>query len=424
MEYFDRLGSYVRDLWKQKQYDERCFPQVAYAALSEMPPYKNTSFEEVVEYALRSESLPTQADLQGEFGQPPLTVYSGRDFRIEVLFWTGATPAIHQHAFSGAFHVMHGSSLHTTWDCKVEERVSSHLLYGQINLGQAELLNLGDIRIIHCGPRFIHATFHLETPTVSIVVRTTNEQDQLPQYAYLPPTICYNARDNIASIKRKEQILAMLVNAGRAEQHDECLHQLFASSDPYSLFHYLYQANLVRDKQAFEELLSAAAVHQGKLVENMRPAASYVRRQGEITKLRSKVTNLDLRFLLALLINVPDGEALLRLVRSRWPDEDPISKFIAGIKQLSDADQLGEKLSDPWLLVLECLLRGLGGKVEIERAFVLKYGEAQVQNQRTKIQNLAESVRHFWLFRPLFDKLTSDNAAGQTVPMIASRMAG
>jgi hypothetical protein len=53
--------------------------------------------------------------------------------------------------------------------------------------------------------------------------------------------------------------------------------------------------------------------------------------------------------------------------------------------------------------MLGCLLRGKTGQSEILKAFADKNGEAQVEKQLTKIDNLSTTVRRFWLFRPLFE---------------------
>jgi hypothetical protein len=411
MEYFEKLGSYTGQLWKKLDCDERRFPEAANDALAQMPPSRHTTFEEVVEHALTAETLPYQTDLGAEFGQPPLTVYESRDFRIEVLFWTGATPAIHQHAFSGAFHVMHGSSIHIAWNFDFQERVSTHLQFGRVHIQKAELLKLGDTRPIIAGNGFIHTTFHLDTPTLSVVVRTTNDQEHMPQYAYYPPSICYNPRDNEPYIRRKAQILAMLVNSGRADEHDRWIKELLDEIDTYSAFNYLYQAHLLRDKAKLEELLAVAKVRHPRLIENLAPALVHARRQAEITKIRGKVkaTDTEVRFLLALLINITDHETILALMKERYAGADPVSKFVAAVKHLSDADLLGEKFTEPWLWMLECLLRGKTKKDEILKAFEDKYGAAQVEKQLTKIGNLSTTVGRFWLFRALFEHFPQDD---------------
>src|SRR5260370_34418632 len=138
-EFFQKLGSLVNRLWKDRDYKEQDFPEVAMRGLSELAPDQHVSFWDVAKWALTCERLPGQADLSAKFGQPPLTVYSGRDFRIEVLFWVTGIPAIHQLSFSGAFHVMHGSSLQSLWSFELAEQVALRLALGRISLMKAEL---------------------------------------------------------------------------------------------------------------------------------------------------------------------------------------------------------------------------------------------------------------------------------------------
>ena len=116
MEFFHRLGTLTGRFWHERGYRLADFPAAAMRALTELPPNQHVTLSDAVRWALLEDPLPRQHDMAGAFGQPPLTVYHwGRDFRIELLFWVTGVPVIHQHAFSGAFHVLHGSSLHTEW---------------------------------------------------------------------------------------------------------------------------------------------------------------------------------------------------------------------------------------------------------------------------------------------------------------------
>ena len=78
-------------------------------------PSKLTAWD-VVEWALKQEELPPQRDLHGNFADPPITIYSGPRFHIDVYFWFEGTTAIHQHAFCGAFQVLLGSSIHSWYE--------------------------------------------------------------------------------------------------------------------------------------------------------------------------------------------------------------------------------------------------------------------------------------------------------------------
>lgn len=405
MKLFDELGAIVTAEWKQSDYDERQFPHAAMTALAHFPPSEHATFESVVEHALTSDPMLYQTDLDAEFGQPPLTVYWGRDFRVEVLFWTGVIPAVHQHGFSGAFHVMHGSCLHLTWGFKCGERISNHLSYGSMHLNKAEILKMGDTREILAGSRFIHTTFHLDVPTVSVVVRTTHEADQTPQYSYLPPAIAHNPEDKIAALKRREQVLAMLVSAGRSADYHARLRSILNGCDTFSAFRYLLQAAaLIRQNEPLQELVKEATAWHPKLLQYLAPSLAYSRRQWEILRLRKKISDVDARFVLALLANISDRVTLLALIKQRYPCDDPVGKFAACIKHVSSQGHLGIEFTAAWELMLECLLRGFYEPDEIRSVFINNYGREQVDRQAERITQLSKAVRRLWLLNPVLEE--------------------
>jgi hypothetical protein len=403
MHYFERLGSLVGELWKRRDYDERVFPEVAKAALLDLPPNEHTSFADTVNFGLTANPLPAQSDPNASFGQPPLTVYAGGNFEIQALFWTGTTPSIHQHSFSGAFHVLHGSSLHLTWEFDVQERVLNHLLYGDLRLKNAELLHPGDHRPILAGSRFIHTTFHLERPTVSLVVRTMSEELERLQYAYDPPAIAFGPQQR-ASDQKRHQILDMLVAGGRRADYYSFLKTLLAECDTLAAFRYLRQAAaLLESQRELNDVLESARTRHPKLIETIVPVLSYIRRQSGIIQLREKVSDPDLKLFLAFLANIPDRRVILDLIQYRYPLADPAAKFASFIKQLCVKDLLGDSFQDEWFFMLECLLRNMNGRDAFERAFKEKYGEGQTGNHRTSISVLAVSIPRFWLLQNLFE---------------------
>src|SRR5258708_38433522 len=239
MEFFQKLGSLVGRLWKERNYNEEYFPEVASRGLFELPPHQHVTFWDVAKWGLTAEHLPYQVDLSAKFGPPPLTVYSGRDFRIEVLFWVQGIPAIHQHSFSGAFHVMHGSSLQSLWEFEHTEQVAMRLAFGRVSLKKAELLRKGDSRPIIAGKQMIHSTFHLDRPSLTVVVRTLGEIDKLPQYSYLPPTIAYAQDHDVPAVERRTQLLRMLLVSGKRAEYYELMRHLLATEDAYSVFQFL-----------------------------------------------------------------------------------------------------------------------------------------------------------------------------------------
>src|SRR4029453_1837766 len=124
-------------------YDQRAFPGIAAEALEATPPFQHVSYPEVIDGLLFDPRVaPQPSNLS--FGQPPIVVFSQSRFYIEVLCWMDATTTIHQHAFSGAFHVLAGSSVHARYRFSANERINLHFLLGDLELDHCELLRAGD----------------------------------------------------------------------------------------------------------------------------------------------------------------------------------------------------------------------------------------------------------------------------------------
>jgi hypothetical protein len=184
MDFFRDLGLTILDRWQRADFDGRAFPDIAVAALRERPPSDHVAPMDVVRWVHEAPRLVPQADIETRFGQPPITVFASERFYIDVLFWVDGTTTIHQHRFSGAFHVMEGSSLQSTYRFATERRYSQYLLAGKLELLDVELLTRGDVRAIHAGSELVHALFHLDRPSVSVVVRTRADDFAGPQYTY------------------------------------------------------------------------------------------------------------------------------------------------------------------------------------------------------------------------------------------------
>ncbi len=352
MEFFTSLGLAVEELWRRQDYQESAFPDVAVRALTEAPPCEHLSLWDLVRWACLCDPIPLQLDLGASFGQPPLTVFHGRDFHIEVLFWTTGLPSIHQHSFSGAFHVMHGSSLHALWEFAERERIGTRLLFGDVRFREAELLETGAIRPIVAGRDFIHSTFHLELPSVSVVVRTNNESGSLPQYLFLPPSIAHAAQEVPATIKRRAQILDMLGRAGRMTELSELIKHTLEHADAFAAFVYIRELWPMLEKaDQRDSILAAASRKHPLLIEKLRPALANSDRRDRITGLRNSIMDLDVRFFLAVVLNLPDLDSITILMRRKYPSLEPLAVIAHCISQICSLGLLGSDFDNAWDLV-------------------------------------------------------------------------
>ena len=346
--YFARLAADVWRLWKEYQCDEAAFSDVALRMLTEEPPAGQISFLDVARFGLFTNPLPFQTNIESAFGQPPLTVYWQPEFRIEVLFWTSSVVGIHQHAFSGAFHLLTGSSLHTVWDFNCEERVSSQLLLGTVDLKKAELLTVGDTRAIIAGNRFIHATYHLDRPTITVVIRTNSEKNHLPQYSYLEPFIAYDAVHRNAGVRRRLQLLQMLSATGSDEELLDAIKCLLDDANHHYAFLYLMEAyKLIGDESKRSLLLSWAGSKHGRLAESFRIVLDTQKQRDRIRRLDEKIGQGELQFFTALLRNIPRSGEILKIMRDRFPQEDPLTIIDKWTADLSDRGLLAPPLTQP-----------------------------------------------------------------------------
>ena len=164
MEEFQELGSLVEGRWKAENYDESLFPEIAAQALVESDLPARVDPWDIIRWVHRTDALPQQADVEGRFGNPPITVFYGPRFFIDVYYWLDGATSIHQHSFTGAFQVLLGSSIHSRYSFREDHVINEHFSIGELTLEEVQLLKLNDVRPIRAGRNFIHSLFHLDRP--------------------------------------------------------------------------------------------------------------------------------------------------------------------------------------------------------------------------------------------------------------------
>jgi hypothetical protein len=412
VEYFETIGNEVDRAWRALDHNERSFPDLALAVLEANPPCRHVSLFDIAKWGILSRPLLRQNGLNYEFGQaplthgyefgqPPLTVYQGQGFYIEVLFWTEGLTAIHQHSFSGAFHVLAGSSLHCQYTFDLRERVNGGFLLGETALVHAELLLEGSSRPIAAGRNLVHATFHLDRPSVSVVIRTRIEPEALPQYSYLRPFVALDPSQLTPEVTRRVQVLEMLLAAGLRTQFDDLVRHALNGADLPATFRILQTCwKAIKDGDEREVLLQIARSRHGERVDRVQAVLDEQERQELLLDARRRLFNPDHRLLLALLLNVPNRRMLLEVIRRRFPARDPVdvvSGWVADLSRLETPDLPGGVLfgvafDEAWMLLFRCLLRGLDQQ-GIERQFAAVYGASETKRNRTHLIALTESLR-------------------------------
>jgi hypothetical protein len=314
--FFAEMGSVVAGRWKERNFSLGAFPGIAAGALGERAPAEHVDVGGVVRDFLLNDEQAFQTG--SGFGQPELIVYDHPRFYIQVLFWLEGATDIHQHEFSGAFHVMQGSSIHARFAFDGGRDVSAHMRVGTLRLTGIDLLDTGSTVPIVSGREHIHSLFHLDTPSISVVVRTHNDPGTGPQFTYLPPHIAVDPVQNDALTTRRKQLLDVLEKAGDPA-YGPLVMEMLAELDFERGFFILQ--NGMAALQGLGEWDVALRVFRkthGALATGVGATLDEIVRRDRVVAMRNGVTEPEHRFFLALLLNVPDRRNILRLVKERF----------------------------------------------------------------------------------------------------------
>lgn len=341
--FFTELGRTALARWKETNFSLPQFPAIATALLDERKPSEHIDADALIRDFLLNDEQPLQTG--SGFGQPELVVFDDPRLYIQVLFWLDGTTDIHQHKFSGAFHVMAGSSIHTSFDFANPEPVSAHLRLGTLRMKECELLATGSTVPIISGSAHIHSLFHLETPSITVVLRTHSDPGTGPQFTYLPPHIAVNPFHDDALTTRRKQLLDVLETTGDGSYPDVVAEMLRELDFERGFFMLQNGITYLRALGAWTECLAIFRKKHGRLAEFVEPALDEILRRDAMVEMRRAVTDIEHRFFLALLLNVPTRAALLALIEQRF-EGDPLTAAMRWIEELSELSELGANVVD------------------------------------------------------------------------------
>ena len=362
--FFQELGKRVYERWQEANFSLSAFPEIAREALEEQPPSEHIDLQELIREFLLSDEQPFQS--ASGFGQPELIVYDTPKFYIQLLFWLDGTTDIHQHEFSGAFHVLAGSSIHSEFTFEEAQSITAHFRIGNLKLKEATLLETGNTVPITSGRSGIHSLFHLETPSVTVVVRTHSDPGTGPQFTYLPPHLAVDPVQSDALTTRRKQLLDVLERTGDPDYTALVLEMIVALDFERGFF--ILQNCIVhlRALGDWEEVWATFAEKHGELATAVAPTLEEILRRDGITALRGSIEEVEHRFFLSLLLNLERRDDILEMVTQKFPG-DPLPTILRWAEELMQFTETGV-----WILDAEFPLEmGEGGELEFEELPVL-----------------------------------------------------
>lgn len=433
MELFNNLGKEIEELWRHTNYNENLFPAIAADALARAELPSKVSAWEIAEWTLRQDQLPRQKDVHGRFGDPPITLFAAPRFYIDVYFWIDGTTAIHQHGFCGAFQVLLGSSIHSWYEFDRTEAINTFVEIGEMKLKQCNLLEAGDVQEIRAGRQYIHSLFHLDQPSVSIVVRTEKSPLFLPQFSYHKPYLAVDPFFEEETTLKKLQTISALLQL-KHQDADRLITELIENSDFQTTFSILSSVhgsvqssqihqmfNLDAQPGRFDIFLEAAHRRHGEKAGVFEKVFEHREVQNEMVRKRSFITDAEHRFFFALLLNLDTKDHIFELIRQRFPDADPLEKVLDWTYDLSQTRIAGgakqnalgfEIFDDLDLTLLEKLLAEKSDE-EIRAELREEYPQERLESILGELDARISKIRGAVIFRPLLTQTaTSLFAAG------------
>ena len=350
--FFATLGQSVLSRWKACNFDPGAFPGIARTVLEERPPSAHVDVSELLREFLLNDAQPLQS--QSGFGQPELVVFEDPRFYIQLLFWLDGSTDIHQHEFSGAFHVLEGSSIHSRFEFADARSVSARLRVGNLRMLGTELLETGRTEEIQSGGSFIHALFHLETPSITVVVRTQSDPGTGPQFTYLPPHFAVDPFFQDTLTNRRKQLLDVL-EAIEDPGYGQIVAEMLGELDFERGFFVLQNCIIaLRSSGEWEAVWKVFAERHGAKADLAALTFEEILRRDALVALRSSVREVEHRFFLALLLNVPEAKEILRIVAERFPGP-PEATLERWVREMAEAG-----VEDSGLIALALQGAGLG----------------------------------------------------------------
>jgi hypothetical protein len=364
----DDLAAEVQKRYRRVDYNRAFLSELAVEALSRTPPPVDFDASVLFRSTLRADALPTQADLDSTFGQPPVTLFDSDYFIIDAYVWRDSATSIHDHGFDGAFCVASGASVQTSYSFQTMEVVNEGLRLGEMEFQGLERLEPGEYRPIVRGNAMIHSVFHLEHPTVTVCVRSPVSLRGTIQFTYEPPFLGWDPKHTRPSIRRQLQTCAAIFELGGQRDLEE-VYRFARAADLRTLFLLSMSAYFAAPTDVCSKILECGRERHPDRIARIGRSIEESGRRRSLFNRRKITKTAELRFLLAVMIATTDPSRVVDEVARAFPG-DPIERIGGWVKEfvaLEGGDDGDESLDRVAPTLVEEALRGLRGRDLIAR---------------------------------------------------------
>jgi hypothetical protein len=342
LNFFEELGRYVQQTWTTRGHRTIALSEVAADALRCIPMPEEVTPSRVLSLLALGTHLPKQRSSSDTFGQPPVLMYKAPNFEIQAIVWMEGSTSVHQHGFDGAFKLAAGSSLHVRYTFDRSETIADgHLVAGNLAIADSEVLRCGDVRTIQSGPDFIHALFHFDRPSMTIVVRNGSSDLPFPQYDYRLPGLGFDALYTDDRLRMRCRGLHSLYRLDRDGAAREALN-IVLSQELWTAFRICDEWALTYGSSVeLSKIIEALGSRSMVLSDLLAPMYAEEVRRGRLMARRGMLHESRHRLFLALVVNLPDRDSISRALAELFPNQDPALLIMDIVRELASPKYRG-----------------------------------------------------------------------------------
>jgi len=232
-EIFNKVGKEIDSQWSKYEYKLNKFSDIAAENLIKINKLQ-VPYKDILDLYFNKSFNVTQG--HNNFSQYQITLYNNDFFYIEALFWSSGTTTIHEHNFTGAFLVLEGSSLQAEYTYEVKNKISESMSFGNLALQDKKILEKKSIQKINLKSNFIHSIFHLENPSVTIVIKSKSKGIKLHQFNYNPCGLAISPFYNNLNINKFIKLYAITHSINPKLANDYLLEFIKNNEDNFEMY--------------------------------------------------------------------------------------------------------------------------------------------------------------------------------------------
>lgn len=358
------LAARIDAEWKAAGYHPAGLPPIAARLLAETRPDRSYDLGALADWTFTETEFPASCNPFGPAGPPAFTVWSNPRFFVNVYAYTTPEVVIHDHDFAGAFINLSGVTIHCVYEFAGADAIDSNIQVGGLRLRGIEAIGEDAVRQIEPGQGFIHQVWHINQPTVVLVVRTPALTTTQRQFQYVRPSIAtqvYRSEDHSFAFPERFRHTRKMAECLRVSPAGVgYVQRLVEHERPWdAVWHLLENWRYLQHAGALEEVIARGAKHQGEWFAGLTAAG---REYEAFTSIDwRRVAGARERIVLALLLTFGSWQPIREALEGLLPGVDPASQIADSLGLLAAAAAIPLDLQPSAQTTLAALLRGEDG---------------------------------------------------------------